>query len=273
MTASPTMPSDLLARVKTAVPLAGGLTLLLIYLPPFALGLLVSASALLGVWEYSRMLSGTARPVPFAALVGAVVLMSTGTLFAGRDGLTAALFACLLLWIGWSLLSQPVKSLEAMAGFGVGVLGLLWIVWSLQHFTLIASRQSGVAELFFVLLVVSFSDIFAYFGGKQFGRTPLAPTVSPKKTWEGSGCGLAGAGLVGLLCAGAFMSIAWHEALFLAVVTAAVGQVGDLVESKMKRLCAVKDSGSLFPGHGGLLDRADGHLLAAPAFYYLTFWL
>ena len=59
----------------------------------------------------------------------------------------------------------------------------------------------------------------------------------------------------------------------LAVVTAAVGQVGDLVESKMKRLCAVKDSGSLFPGHGGLLDRADGHLLADPAFYYLTFWL
>ena len=272
MPASPTMPSDLLARVKTAVPLAAGLTLLLIYLPPFALGLLVSASALLGVWEYSRMLSGTARPVPFAALVGAVVLMSAGTLFAGRDGLTAALFACLLLWIGWSLLSQPVKSLEGMAGFGVGVLGLIWIVWSLQHFTLIASRQSGVAELFFVLLVVSFSDIFAYFGGKQFGRTPLARTVSPKKTWEGSGCGLAGAGLVGL-CAGAFMSIAWHEALFLAVVTAAVGQVGDLVESKMKRLCAVKDSGSLFPGHGGLLDRADGHLLAAPAFYYLTFWL
>ena len=127
--------------------------------------------------------------------------------------------------------------------------------------------------MFFVLLVVSFSDIFACFGGKQFGRTPLAPTVSPKKTWEGSGCGLAGAGLVGLLHAGAFMTIAWHEALFLAIATAAVGQVSDLVESKMKRLCAVKDSGSLLPGHGGILDRVDGHLLAAPAFYYLTLWL
>ena len=156
MSASPALPSDLLARVKTGVPLAGALILLLIYLPPFGIGLLVVAIALLGVWEYSGMLSGTSSPVPFIALAGAVVLMSAGTLFAGRDGLTAALFACLLLWIGWSLLSQSVKSLEAMAGFGVGVLGLLWIVWSLQHFTLIASRPSGIPELFFVLLVVSF---------------------------------------------------------------------------------------------------------------------
>ena len=69
------------------------------------------------------------------------------------------------------------------------------------------------------------------------------------------------------------MTIAWHEALFLAIATAAVGQVSDLVESKMKRLCAVKDSGFLLPGHGGILDRVDGHLLAAPAFYYLTLWL
>lgn len=267
------MPADLLARVKTGVPLAGALILLLIYLPPFGIGLLVTGVALIGVWEYSGMLSGTSSPVPFAALAGAVALMSAGTLFAGMNGLTAALFLSLLLWIAWSLLSQPVKSLEGLAGFGVGALGLLWIVWSLQHFTLISSRPGGVPELFFVILVVSFSDIFAYFGGKQFGRTPLAPTVSPKKTWEGSGCGLVGAGLVGLLHAGTFMSIAWHEALILAAATAAVGQVGDLVESKIKRLCAVKDSGTLLPGHGGILDRVDGHLLAAPAFFYLTLWL
>ena len=76
-----------------------------------------------------------------------------------------------------------------------------------------------------------------------------------------------------LLHAGTFMSIARHEALILAATTAAVGQVGDLVESKMKRLCAVKDSGTLLPGHGGILDRVDGHLLAAPAFFYLTLWL
>ena len=134
---------------------------------------------------------------------------------------------------------------------------------------LIKALENGTALVFLLLFVISFSDIFAYFGGKRFGNTPLAPSISPKKTWEGS---LIGAG-VSALFAGLYTELIldyfWLTGILLGLVTAAVGQMGDLVESRVKRLCEVKDSGSLLPGHGGILDRVDGYLIAAPVYYYL----
>ena len=134
---------------------------------------------------------------------------------------------------------------------------------------LIKAHEDGTALVFFLLFIISFSDIFAYFGGKRFGNIPLAPSISPKKTWEGS---LIGAG-VSALFSGLYVELTldyfWLTGIMLGLVTAAAGQLGDLVESRIKRLCGVKDSGRLLPGHGGILDRVDGYLIAAPLFYYL----
>ena len=135
--------------------------------------------------------------------------------------------------------------------------------------TLIKVLPDGTALLFFLLFVISFSDIFAYFGGKRFGKSMLAPTISPKKTWEGSFFGVVGGGIVGAVFGEITMSMFWLYGMLLAMVLAVVGQFGDLIESKIKRLCNVKDSGKILPGHGGILDRIDGHMLAAPVFYYL----
>ena len=135
--------------------------------------------------------------------------------------------------------------------------------------TLIKDLPGGTALLFYLLFVISFSDIFAYFGGKRFGKSMLAPEISPKKTWEGCFFGVLGGGIVGAVFGEIIMSMFWINALLLAIVLAVLGQFGDLIESKIKRLCNVKDSGKILPGHGGILDRIDGHMFAAPVFYYL----
>ena len=115
--------------------------------------------------------------------------------------------------------------------------------------TLIKELPDGTALLFFLLLVISFSDIFAYFGGKRFGKSMLAPTISPKKTWEGSFFGVVGGGIVGAVFGEIIISMIWLYGMLLAMLLAVVGQFGDLIESKIKRLCNVKDSGKILPGH------------------------
>lgn len=129
---------------------------------------------------------------------------------------------------------------------------------------------AGFALVVSLLLMVWGNDVFAYFGGKTFGRRPMSPRISPNKTWEGFGSGLLGA-VTGMLIAwwllpglGAF---SWHHLLPAAVLVSIFGPVGDLTVSRLKRAAGVKDSSALLPGHGGILDRLDALLLAAPVFW------
>ena len=129
----------------------------------------------------------------------------------------------------------------------------------------------GVSALVWVVLTVKAADIFAYLGGKTYGRHLLAPTISPKKTWEGAATGLAASVVVGLAlkpfvgAAGAALS--WPATLGFAVSLSVAGQLGDLVESRLKRRAQVKDSSTLLPEMGGALDLTDGLLVAAPVGY------
>ena len=264
--------SDLSARVKTGIPLAAGIIILL-FTPTFVIGLLVLAVAFIGAQELTSMLAKsdndeTPGLLPEWLLPGTAVLMGLGAL-AGESGLHAALLISVVGWIFYELIFTPKSGLAKLSALGFGLFGMVWAVWSVLHITLIKALPDGTALLFYLLLVISFSDIFAYFGGKRFGKSLLAPSISPKKTWEGSFFGVVGGGIVGAVFGELTMSMFWLYGLLLAMLLAVVGQLGDLVESKIKRLCNVKDSGTLLPGHGGILDRIDGHMLAAPVFYYL----
>ena len=264
--------SDLSARVKTGFPLAAGIAILL-FTPTFVIGLLVLAIAFIGAQELTGMLAkgnDDENPgiLPEWLLPGTAVLMGLGAL-AGESGLHGALLISAVGWIFYELVFTPKSELAKLSALGFGLFGMVWAVWSVLHITLIKALPEGTALLFYLLLVISFSDIFAYFGGKRFGKSLLAPNISPKKTWEGSFSGVIGGGLVGAVFGELTMSMFWLYGLILAMLLAVVGQLGDLVESKIKRLCNVKDSGTLLPGHGGILDRIDGHMLAAPVFYYL----
>ena len=119
-----------------------------------------------------------------------------------------------------------------------------------------------------VFLLVWSADTFAYFVGKAIGKHPLAPKVSPKKTWEGAVGGAVGAIVVAAVLRLTLLDfLPWGHLLVVALVCGALSQIGDLAESKMKRAVGAKDSGTLLPGHGGLLDRLDALILAVPLVY------
>ena len=265
--------SELTKRIRTGIPLAAGIALV-VFAPTFIVGLVVLVLAFIGAQELTAMLAGKEDKTDSTVLLPewmlpvAAVLMGLGAL-GGESGLHATLLISVAGWIIIELVFTPKNELSKFTPLGFGLLGMVWIIWSLAHMTLIKELPDGTALLFFLLFVISFSDIFAYFGGKRFGKSMLAPTISPKKTWEGSFFGVVGGGIVGAVFGEITMSMFWLYGMLLAMVLAVVGQFGDLIESKIKRLCNVKDSGKILPGHGGILDRIDGHMLAAPVFYYL----
>ena len=265
--------SELTKRIRTGIPLAAGIALV-VFAPTFIVGLVVLVLAFIGAQELTAMLAGKEDKTDSTVLLPewmlpvAAVLMGLGAL-GGESGLHATLLISVSGWIIIELVFTPKNELSKFTPLGFGLFGMVWIIWSLAHMTLIKELPDGTALLFYLLFVISFSDIFAYFGGKRFGKSMLAPTISPKKTWEGSFFGVVGGGIVGAVFGEITMSMFWLYGMLLAMVLAIVGQFGDLIESKIKRLCNVKDSGKILPGHGGILDRIDGHMLAAPVFYYL----
>jgi len=157
---------------------------------------------------------------------------------------------------------------ETVPAAGISASALLLVAFPLSFAIRIHGEgQFGPRLLLFALVVIWVSDSLAYFVGKAIGRTKLAPRLSPQKTWEGTAASLAGALLVG------FLSTRWipvpaGHLLAMAVAANIAGQLGDAAESAYKRSAGVKDSGSLLPGHGGLLDRIDGLILAIPVVWY-----
>jgi phosphatidate cytidylyltransferase len=270
----------LLQRVITALLMAP-LVFLLILLPPTGLfALMIVVVFLSALWEWSR-LSGLRNHAVRAGLL-AVALVLFGLLWWLRDSLLWPLL--LVLGVGWWVLAcvwlrfyaygaAPTtenRNLKLLAG--VFVLFPAWIAAVDLHGSSPTGHwwppAPGHWWMLLALLIVWAADIGAYFSGRFFGKRKLAPQISPGKTW---------AGVYGALVAGALVVAAggWllgvHDARLLGLVlvglvTVAASIVGDLIESLMKRHGRVKDSGTLFPGHGGMLDRLDSVFAALPVF-------
>jgi phosphatidate cytidylyltransferase len=135
-----------------------------------------------------------------------------------------------------------------------------------------ALPSNGGKLVVFVFLVVWATDTAAYFGGRVFGRERLAPQLSPNKTLEGFYSGFFGAILAGVFSQLVFLKIGWFKILFMSILACFFGQVGDLLESGIKRHCQVKDSSAIIPGHGGVLDRFDSFLFAVPVVYFIAIY-
>jgi phosphatidate cytidylyltransferase len=189
-------------------------------------------------------------------------------------------FVMLLAALGRAARQQSQEAITRMAGTLLATLylgGLAWFLVALRVKNL--ADRSGRAHfvgstsvVLMILLVVKFTDIGAYFGGRSLGRHKLILWLSPGKTWEGLVCGIITAGLVGMAFAPRVAHLSLPKAFIFGVIIGGVGQLGDLMESMMKRDADVKDSGRLIPGFGGILDVIDSPLFAAP-FAYLLFSL
>jgi len=157
---------------------------------------------------------------------------------------------------------------EALSAIGISSAGLLFVAFPFSFVVrLHGAGSEGPKLLLFVLVLVWVGDTLAYFVGRSMGRWLMAPQLSPKKTWEGAAANLLGSLLVALVFS-RWMTIELRHLLMMALLGNIAGQAGDLLESAYKRSAGVKDSGTIVPGHGGLLDRIDALILAAPAVWY-----
>jgi phosphatidate cytidylyltransferase len=172
--------------------------------------------------------------------------------------------AVLTLWT-----KRPL--VEALPAAGVSASGLILIAFPLSYaISLHGLRLQGPALLLFAMVIIWVGDTAAYFVGRSFGKYKLAPHLSPNKTWEGTVASFLGSLIVAVVFA-RYMTVPLPHMLGMAAAGNVAGQVGDLLESAYKRSAGIKDSGSLLPGHGGVLDRIDALILAIPVVWY--YWI
>ncbi|WP_291316093.1 phosphatidate cytidylyltransferase [Desulfuromonas sp.] len=252
-----------------------GLPLLLLFIhyanSIFFLGFVCVLTSL-ALWEYLEMSLPEGRTLEKALAVlagtGLVALVGAGQPVLFQGALTAALlFFAVLFLLRYRDLTTVSQQL------GLVLFGFLYLPLLLGHMSLLRGLAHGQKWIFLVLFAVMACDTMAYFVGTSFGRRRLYPAISPKKSIEGALGGLVGS-LCGVLLAKFlfFPALAISDCLVLGLLLGLFGQVGDLFESMLKRSFGVKDSGTLIPGHGGLLDRLDSLLFSFAPVYYFALW-
>jgi phosphatidate cytidylyltransferase len=247
-------------RVITAIAALGIVAMVLFVLPrvwaEFIIGLLLLA----GAWEWSGFLGPVRTPVRAAYTAIIAVCLASVHNLSPEGGALILKVACVWWFAALLWAFRFPTAVPAIVRWAAGVLVLVPLFVALC--TLL---RLGTEYLVFTLLIVWFADGGAYFVGKSVGRVKLAPAISPGKTWEGVGGGFV------LVAALAITVALWRDIsvavmLPFCLAVAAISIVGDLTVSMFKRTVGIKDSGTLFPGHGGVLDRIDSVAAAAPLF-------
>ncbi len=238
------------------------------FFPFFCLILSLTA---VGLLEFYRMAIPQRRNEGFlAALAGSLLLPALVFNF-----LPFSLCLTLLVLLFTLLALLKIKDIKQSAGeTGLIFLGFLYLPLLMSYLVLLRNMEHGVKWIFLLLIIVMSGDTAAFYVGSSIGKKKLYPIVSPNKSVEGMIGGLFGS-VVGALLAGAtfFPELTFGGAVAAAILVGFLGQLGDLFESLLKRSFGVKDSGNLFPGHGGMLDRLDSVLFASPTLYLYARYL
>lgn len=252
--------------IGIGVILAGGILFTVVIL------ILLNLAAL----EFSRLFSQGDIKIP-AGLMGAggsaLVLLRA---FFGFDHAAVTLTTIILVILFWFVLQYERGMPRAATGMGVTLGGTVYLGWLISYFVSLRAMPQGVWWILVVITCVCTTDSLSLLIGQRWGRHPMAPRLSPKKTWEGFCGGLLGGPIGGLLIggllgipAGPSSGISMLSGLVLGGLISIIAPLGDLGVSMMKREMNRKDTSSLLPGHGGALDRIDSWLVAVPVGYYL----
>jgi phosphatidate cytidylyltransferase len=270
-------------RILTGVVLIVVVVGLVLRGEPWMISIFAAIVAMLAAYEYRALAhQGGIAPeadvyIPLWWLLASIALIFFFTIRLPDFELPVLTLVTFIL-LAWSGFRAPLN--RVLLDTALGLFALIYITYPLTLLPLIKAHEDGTGLLLFLFVCVWFGDIAALYIGKVFGRHKLSK-LSPNKTWEGSIASVAGSVLfgMGLYYLGDYLSPrgftalhiaipAWQMVL-LAIVLNIAAQLGDLLESAIKRGAGVKDSGTLLPGHGGILDRIDALLLAAPVLWYI----
>jgi len=244
----------------------GGIALITLFTVKATFLVYVGAIVALGLWELRQALLERGISLPLIPLAAGCAAMFTLAYWYGAQAALAALAVTLVVLLAWRLPGGATGYLRDVTAsvFTLAYLPLLAVFVPLM----LSAPDGGRRVLLFIIITVS-SDIGGYFAGILIGRHPMAPAISPKKTWEG----FAGS-VVACLAAGAIaLPLLLHghvwQGLILGAAAVVAATLGDLVESMIKRDLEIKDLGTVFPGHGGAMDRLDSLLVVAPVAWLL----
>ena len=247
---------------------------------PWLFSLFIAAASVIGTLEFYRMVSNSGKgyPLTYFGLLWAVALtLSPLSLYYRDINLLPAIMAtAVIISLAWILIRSSRET--AFQNWAWTVAGVLYVGWMLSYWLNLNLLPDGRNWVYLALFTTFANDTGAYFIGRKWGRHKLAPVISPGKTWEGAIGGLlssvAGAVAVFLLLnLFSIFSLPYWQIILLACLVSLFAQVGDLVESLLKRNLGAKESDKLLPGHGGVLDRFDSLIFVAPIVYYYVVWL
>ncbi len=296
--------TPLLKRIATAVVLIPIVLALILRAPIWALAIVAGAVALLTIHEFLKLTeSYGVKPLRtltyiFVAMFFALLAFNLGN---EKPLLSTAVFVYCLGFAAaiapFIFLTRAMRDESLSAGYpaaAASVFAFAYVALPMGMLVQLRQQWAGAFYLLYLLLVVWAGDIFAYFVGKSIGRHLMAPRISPKKTWEGAAASVIASVAVGWLLFNYSLPIssallraglierrdglfgleqpAMGPIIILTIVLNIAAQLGDLVESLIKRGANVKDSGGILPGHGGMLDRIDALLFAAPVLWYYAAW-
>jgi phosphatidate cytidylyltransferase len=231
-------------------------------------GLLVSAFIIAGLYEFFTMLENKGIRIYkyFGIAMGAIIPLSIISRFELTKNWELLFIVLTLLFL---ILMQFRRRNNdgVIVDISTTVFGILYISWFLSFLIKVRYLPDGISLFAALLIITKLGDVGAYVIGTPFGKTPLIPRISPKKSVEGAIGGLVFS-IIGALISKDLLNLPFFHLLFIGFSLGVLGQLGDLSESLMKRDCQIKDSGKIFPGMGGFLDLIDSLLFTSPAFYF-----
>lgn len=262
----------------------GATILLSLFLVRQVFAVVATVAAVIAVLEIAGALAGRGIVIPRLPVLASTVAIMVAALVGGPDALVIVFGLAVTVIVSWTLV-VPVRGPRRPTGTGAGqrtvpdardtataVFTTAYVALLAAFAVLLLRPDDGAWRVLTLVVLVVASDLGGFVAGVIWGRHPLAPRISPKKSWEGLAGSAAAAVLSGVVAAAAFFDAPWWTGALLGLVTVVVATLGDLGESMIKRDLGIKDMSSLLPGHGGLMDRMDSMLAAAPVVWLgLTF--
>jgi phosphatidate cytidylyltransferase len=241
--------------------------------PPVVLHLMVLLATFLGLREYYNLVLPHSKSIERTVGIGLGLILSL-IISCGDMRAISPFLVIILLVLAVLVMAASQDLSSTISKMGLALFGILFIGFLLAYVSLIRNMENGRAWVLFLIVTVWAGDIFALLSGSFFGRHKLYPKISPNKTFEGLAGAIVGSIIVALAFSWLFVpNLKIGPCILLAIGLTILGQLGDFTESMVKRSAQVKDSGTLIPGHGGMLDRLDSFLFAAPFLHYTLLYL